>query len=155
MFKICILTLTFYIHSLTIVEISQLLQLLRPTTTLGFSPNVGRYFPEKSTDISIFFGNVSRYFSKRHFKWEWGCRDDEGLKTKCWPTFQRNVGQHLKQCVCVCVCTMRHIFPHKVGFTKVLKFPRKQINCLKILLQITVLKIDICKTIEICYLVQL
>jgi len=45
-------------------------------------------FQEMSADISDFFKNVDRHFPKRHFKWGWECRDSEGLKTKCRPTFK-------------------------------------------------------------------
>jgi len=88
-FRVSILILTFYIHSLSHCKNFSIAQTSMISQHTGFSQNVGQHFPEMSADISDFPQNVGRHFLKRHFKCGWGCRGGEGLKMKCRPTFQK------------------------------------------------------------------
>ena len=75
-FRIGILSLTFWIHSLSQCKNLSIAPTFMTSQHSGFFPKCRLTFQEKSD------------MSKRHFKWGWGRRNDEGLKMKCRPTFK-------------------------------------------------------------------
>ena len=78
MFRICIINLNI-LHRFTNL-------LLKFLNCSNFQDQSTYWvFPKMSADISE---NVGRHFSKRHFKYGWGCRGGEGLKTKYRTTFK-------------------------------------------------------------------
>ena len=97
-FRIDILTLTFFIHSLSHYQNLSIAPTFMTSQHIGFFPKCRLIFSQNVSRHIRFFLKCRPTFSKHHFKWGWGCRGGEGLKTKCRRHFW-NVNRHLKHCI--------------------------------------------------------
>ena len=96
---ISILVLIFCIHSQLIVEISQLLQLSRPTNTFCFSQNISLHFVEMVANISLKCQPTFRILPEMSADIFQNAISNEGGDVVTVRAWKRNVGRHLKHCL--------------------------------------------------------